>query len=225
MNCWSASPPVGGVTLEVMRRRQRACSAGERGGISSSAMRLSSVATSRPRHSSKGRPEPSAAMTGASSPRSTAKLLRSTKRGVSLAGGCWAERLGAFLRPAVIRGAQRIEGVPFLGRGTAGGEEECESRYRYRSEGWLTHGFRSLGSDFYAWNRLGDRTRIGLEFVGKNVQGTRDDGANGANDHKKPEQARHFAIPPLGLSLFPVWRHYDLHSATIQSSARVAGPF
>ncbi|MGZ5889440.1 MAG: hypothetical protein ACXWJS_02450, partial [Hyphomicrobium sp.] len=67
-----------------------------------------------------------------------------------------------------------------------------------------------LGSNFDARNGLGDGARCGLEFGGENVQQAQDDGTDGANNGKKPEQARHFAIPRPVLSLFAWWRHYDL---------------
>ncbi len=97
--------------VEVMRRSHNACSAGERGGISSSAIRLSSVATSRPRHSSNGSPEPSVAITGASSPRSTAMLFWSRNCGAAGSGA------GFLLLSLALGAAEGIERVPVLGSG------------------------------------------------------------------------------------------------------------
>ena len=86
--------PAGGVTSEVIKRFQRLCSADERGGISNSLISFSTPATSRPRHSSNGRPEPSAAIAGVRSPFSTGAGI-APRITVSWSGGAGDWEAGA----------------------------------------------------------------------------------------------------------------------------------
>ena len=72
-NAWNfATAPPGGDASACSSRRHRLFTAGDRGGISRRASCASTAAISSPFHRSIGRPVPSAASTGVSSPRSTA---------------------------------------------------------------------------------------------------------------------------------------------------------
>ena len=104
--------------------------------MSISAIRRESVATSNPRQSSYGKPEPSAAMTGVRSPRSTALApLSPSGRMMSspfAAAGSVARSRAGFLAGLLLlllaarRILERVERAPVLGAGRAGEQPETQ---------------------------------------------------------------------------------------------------